>query len=512
MSCSLCGSSSPPVVLAPVMVEQLEWTLQLPNGKEENFTGDAPKSIREVVLLGALHSDEAKLKGRHDVDSLLQRFHLLGHTGQSHVNLLSDANLRRYCTAAQPCCLSLGIGAAQSGTSLEDYVVARERAKAEETVVLNVGGKIREIHRITAERIPLLAAMLRFPRDGKDSKTPIFVDASAKVFDVLLEVARGRKREYVETLEPSLKLMVEDYAEYAGMSNLSVAGFQFKLSATNPTNPSVTNIYAYISDGDSTYTTGIRAQWNTVFGTVQVPGSGQTYWEVEVTSLGTVSPDFLVGVTTTANGNANTVLDASNQGYGLSYTNATVSIRSNQNAHTNVTQSFPISNGTRLGVLVDTHRGSLMFFHNGTFKCSHHSSIKGLCLLPALSSSVCESLHTTAVQYAMMQRSFWDAELRQVLRARAAAGTCHDDSRLEFLLRNRDRMSEWDWDHWDHLSQAGGGSRDQKRAQSAKTAQSAQTTEGTKGTHREIFQKSPQDPSGQAIYTTSWRWSSAESA
>lgn len=32
------------------MVEQLEWTLQLPNGKESNFT-DAPKSIREVVLL-----------------------------------------------------------------------------------------------------------------------------------------------------------------------------------------------------------------------------------------------------------------------------------------------------------------------------------------------------------------------------------------------------------------------------------------------------------------------------
>jgi len=385
-------------VLAPVMVEQLEWTLQLPNGKEENFT-DAPKSIREVVLLGALHSDEVKKTlqtgaiSLAEVDSLLQRFHLLGHTGQSHVNLLSDANLRRYCTAAQPCCLSLGIGAAQSGTSLEDYVVARERAKAEETVVLNVGGKIREIHRITAERIPLLAAMLRFPRDGKDSKTPIFVDASAKVFDVLLEVARGRKREYVETLEPSLKLMVEDYAEYAGMSNLSVAGFQFKLTATNPTNPSVTNIYAYISDGDSTYTTGIRAQWNTVFGTVQVPGSGQTYWEVEVTSLGTVSPDFLVGVTTTANGNANAVLDANNQGYGLSYTNATVSIRSNQNAHTNVTQSFPISNGTRLGVLVDTHRGSLMFFHNGTFKCSHHSSIKGLCLLPAL--SVCADTKLT---------------------------------------------------------------------------------------------------------------------
>ncbi len=56
-----------------------------------------------------------------------------------------------------------------------------------------------------------------------------------------------------------------------------------------------------------------------------------------------------------------------------------------------------------------------------------------------------------------------------------------------------------------------GGSGDQKRAQSAETAQSAQTTEGTEGTHSEIFQKG-KDPSGQAIYTTSWRWSSAESA
>lgn len=40
----------------------------------------------------------------------------------------------------------------------------------------------------------------RCTQDGKDSKTPIFVDASAKVFDVLLEVARGRKREYAANL------------------------------------------------------------------------------------------------------------------------------------------------------------------------------------------------------------------------------------------------------------------------------------------------------------------------
>ena len=32
-------------------------------------------------------------------------------------------------------------------------------------------------------------------------------------------------------------------------------------------------------------------------------------------------------------------------------------------------------------------------------------------------------------------RSFWDAELRQVLRARDARGASHDDSRIEFLLR-----------------------------------------------------------------------------
>lgn len=43
------------------MVEQLEWTLQLPNGKEENFTGDAPKSIREVVLLD--HGGRNRWKG-----------------------------------------------------------------------------------------------------------------------------------------------------------------------------------------------------------------------------------------------------------------------------------------------------------------------------------------------------------------------------------------------------------------------------------------------------------------
>eukprot|EP00438_Fugacium_kawagutii_P012425 Skav228470 [mRNA] locus=scaffold1233:189421:190236:+ [translate_table: standard] len=50
---------------------------------------------------------------------------------------------------------------------------------------------------MTAERIPLVAAMLRFPRASSDEEgkaKPIFVDASPKAFDVLLEMARGRKR------------------------------------------------------------------------------------------------------------------------------------------------------------------------------------------------------------------------------------------------------------------------------------------------------------------------------
>ncbi|CAE7677334.1 car [Symbiodinium sp. CCMP2456] len=60
-----------------------------------------------------------------------------------------------------------------------------------------------------------------------------------------------------------------------------------------------------------------------------------------------------------------------------------------------------------------------------------------------------DRLHPTAVSYAILERSFWDAELRHALRARlrgGLGGRCHDDSRVEFLLRNRDRLGEMDWD------------------------------------------------------------------
>ncbi|CAE7410887.1 car [Symbiodinium sp. CCMP2592] len=60
-----------------------------------------------------------------------------------------------------------------------------------------------------------------------------------------------------------------------------------------------------------------------------------------------------------------------------------------------------------------------------------------------------QGLHPTAVSYAILERSFWDAELRHALHARlrgGLGGRCHDDSRVEFLLRNRDRLGEMDWD------------------------------------------------------------------
>ncbi|CAK9090398.1 unnamed protein product [Durusdinium trenchii] len=368
------------------------WTLQLP-GNSHNSVG-FPKSIREVVLMGALHCDQVKdaLKAGAislaEVASLMSKFHLLGQSEGSTtlVELLSDEDVRRFFVAAGGAPqLTLGLGrSSERAASVEDFVVARERQKAEETVKLNVSGQLYEVHRMTAERIPLVAAMLRFTREKEEEK-PIFVDASPKAFDVLLEIARGRKRSYLDTLEPSLKVLVEAYAEYAGMTVTSVMGFDFKLSATHPNNASARNAFAYLSEQETMYTTGVRQQWNTVFGSSLLPSSGQSYWEVEVTTLGQISADFVVGVTTSAFATPHAILDSGNQGAGLGFINQVVTMRSNGQSGSALTESFPIFQGTRIGVFVDADRGSLMFFHNGTFKCSHSASFKGQSLLPAFS-------------------------------------------------------------------------------------------------------------------------------
>merc|ERR1712137_204775 len=136
---------------------------------------------------------------------------------------------------ADPTMLHLGSrtasSEAESEISVQEYVASRERVKQQESVKLNVGGALREVHRITAERIPLISAMMRFPRQ---SEVPIFVDASPVAFDVLFELARGRSTTYLDTLEPSLKLLVQEYAEYAGMSMLKTDAYCFRLTAVFP--------------------------------------------------------------------------------------------------------------------------------------------------------------------------------------------------------------------------------------------------------------------------------------
>jgi len=242
----------------------------------------------------------------------------------------------------------------------------------------------------TAERIPLLAAMLRFPRatDG-----PLFLDASAQALDVLLEVARGRSHAYLEALEPSVRVLAQEYAEYAGMDDMIASGrYSFRLTTANPTNKSAVNMSAYLMHQGAATTTGVRPTWNTVVGDVVVPQSGQSYWEVEVTSLGTAGREFMVGVVASNFTNLGSFLDSSNAGWGIYHNSAgAVFLRANgANQGNSYAEAFPIDTGTRVGVLVDADRGSLLFFRNGVFKMSHMNSMKGQALLPAL------SVHTDA--------------------------------------------------------------------------------------------------------------------
>jgi len=261
-------------------------------------------------------------------------------------------------------------------------VAAQELLKAQESVKLNVSGKFREVHRMTAERIPLIAAMLRFPRDGD---TPLFIDANPKAFDVVLELARGRSRMYMDSLEPSLKALVCEYAEYCGLPAVVVLGFEFLLIATHPTNKAVINTFSFMSQADTVYTTGVRPQWNTVFGSVQIPQTGLSYWEVEVSKLGTTNKDFLVGVVTSTFIQVGGALDASGLGWALGFISDAVQLRQGGQAVATLSDAFPITEGTRIGILVDSERGSLMFFHNGEFKLAHTASMKGHALFPALS-------------------------------------------------------------------------------------------------------------------------------
>lgn len=212
------------------------------------------------------------------------------------------------------------------------------------------------------------------------------MDASPAAFDVLFEVARGRSTTYLDTLEPSLKRLVQDYAEYAGMSVLKTDPYCFRLTAVFPWN-SITNTYAFLSSDSTQYTTGVRPQWNTVVGDAQIPQNFSSYWEVNVSKLGHIDKSFIVGVAATGGSNMHTCLDAGNVGWGLIFDNSgNVYLRTNGHSAGQIpSATFPVDTDTKIGVMYDAIRGSLMFFLAGQFKTAHPTNLRNTVLYPALS-------------------------------------------------------------------------------------------------------------------------------
>jgi len=252
-----------------------------------------------------------------------------------------------------------------------------------DTVKLNVGGEIREVGRATADKLSWLADKLQLdcPADQ-----PVFIDANPQVFDLLLEVARVGSFKFLAEIGHPLKELVHTYSKRFGIEITSGHGFDFRLTARHPANSAIINQYSYISNSNSQCTTGVRHQWNTVFGDTQIPKARPTYWEVEVLSLGFDGLDFMVGVVDTSFKNANSFLDSSKLGWGIYHRNGgRCSLRGDSSDLEDISGRFPIYKGMRLGTLVDVDRGSLMFFLDGYFKLSHPMSIKDRVLFPALS-------------------------------------------------------------------------------------------------------------------------------
>merc|ERR1712137_1096090 len=174
---------------------------------------------------------------------------------------------------------------------------------------------------------------------------------SPAAFDVLLEVARGRSATYLNTLEPSLKRLVWEHAEYAGMALIKTDAYNFRLTAVFPWN-SVTNTYAFLSNDSTQYTTGVCPHWNTVVGDVQIPHILSSYWEVHCLKLGDIDKSFIVGVAAARGCNVDTCLDYENVGWGLIFDNSgNVHLRSHgQNMAQIPSATFPIDTDTKIGI------------------------------------------------------------------------------------------------------------------------------------------------------------------
>lgn len=372
-----------------------QWSLRFAEEVPLSVKG-SPQSIRELVLLAcaqwplvdSMFQDNSL--SLLDTASLTSSLPLSGVVDSKFVTIKTDEDLRSFVRASaesDPKMLHVGsLGALSekaSEISVQEYVASREHAKQQQSVKLNVGGALREVHRVTAERIPLISAMMRFPRQ---SEVPIFVDASPAAFDVLFEVVRGRSTTYLDTLEPSLKRLVQEYAEYAGMSMLKPDAYCFRLTAMFPWG-STTNTCAFLSKDSTQYTTGVRPQWNTVVGDVQIPQTSSSYWEVNCSKLGAVDKSFIVGVVATGASNIHTCLDIGNVGWGLIFDNSgNVNLRTNGQSVAQIPRTtFLIDTDTKIGIMYDAMRGSLMFFLGGQFKTAHPTNLRNTVLYPAFS-------------------------------------------------------------------------------------------------------------------------------
>jgi len=170
------------------------------------------------------------------------------------------------------------------------------------------------------------------------------------------------------------------------VSMLKTDAYSFRLTAVFPWG-STTNTCAFLSKDSTQYTTGIRAQWNTVVGDVQIPQISSTYWEVNCSKLGDIDKSFIVGVVATGASNVHTCLDAGNVGWGLHFDNSrNVYLRTNgQSAAQIPSATFPVDTDTKIGIMYDAIRGSLMFFLAGQFKTAHPTNLRNTVLYPALS-------------------------------------------------------------------------------------------------------------------------------
>lgn len=385
-----------------------EWNLRFDGDQTQVVITDAPQSLREIILLVKEHSGNIAsfLRGdlfpntaweggisASDVAVLREAFVLKGTCNfeeeEQQVCLTRDEEVRQFFRVAPaPCAVWIHIreqidANAVPRSSVEELVAKIEAAKVREAVTLDVGGTLRKVHVRTLDALPMVKALASFPRRPGDA---IFLDASPAAVDVLLELARGRSQKYLDTLEPSLRHLALEYADYFGMEFRRVVGFDFKLTPIHPKNPSVVNHHAQVSADGKRVTQGLRQQWNMVFGDTLLPSSGRCYWETRVVRIPESDIRFMIGVVDKAIASAEIYIPQTNLGWCVYQNDGEVTLRQDNAKKAGPWDSFQIVASSHVGVLFDADLGSLSFYLDDECKVSFPTSLKGRELFPAIST------------------------------------------------------------------------------------------------------------------------------